>query len=307
MKLEIKDLYVRLQKENILKDISFGIEDGSFVSLLGESGCGKTTLLKSIAGLLDIERGDILLDGDSLLPVRPQDRGTVIVFQDLRLFPHMSVEKNICFSMELKKIPKKEQKRRVRELLADEYLVDTVEDGEQALRRLREEGHSMAALLLDGGQMQRVALARAFAADPKILLLDEPFSGLDEKLRVEMGALVKRLQREKHVTTVLVTHDKKEALQLSDKIALMHQGEIIQHADARELLCKPCSPAVSEYFGRSAYVTGEVKDGVFAGEGYRFACGEADGRYDVMMLLDANVCCFKSRERGLQYGKEDRV
>lgn len=292
MKLEIKDLYVRLQKENILKDISFGIEDGSFVSLLGESGCGKTTLLKSIAGMLDIERGDILLDGDSLLPVRPQDRGTVIVFQDLRLFPHMSVEKNICFSMELKKIPKKEQKRRVRELLADVQLTGFEK------RKIQE---------MSGGQMQRVALARAFAADPKILLLDEPFSGLDEKLRVEMGALVKRLQREKHVTTVLVTHDKKEALQLSDKIALMHQGEIIQHADARELLCKPCSPAVSEYFGRSAYVTGEVKDGVFAGEGYRFACGEADGRYDVMMLLDANVCCFKSRERGLQYGKEDRV
>ncbi len=284
MKLEIKDLYVRLQKENILKNISFDIEDGSFVSLLGESGCGKTTLLKSIAGLLDIEHGDVLLDGASLLPVRPQARGTVIVFQDLRLFPHMSVEKNICFSMELKKIPKKEQKRRVRELLADVQLTGFEK------RKIQE---------MSGGQMQRVALARAFAADPKILLLDEPFSGLDEKLRVEMGALVKRLQREKHVTTVLVTHDKKEALQLSDKIALMHQGEIIQHADARELLCKPCSPVVSEYFGRSAYVTGEVKDGVFAGESYRFACGEADGRYDVMMLLDANVCCFKSLERGL--------
>lgn len=283
MKLEIKELYVRLQKENILKNISLGIEDGSFVSLLGESGCGKTTLLKSIAGLLDIESGDILLDGDSLVPVRPQDRGTVIVFQDLRLFPHMNVEKNICFSMELKKVPKEEQKKRARELLADVQLTGFEK------RKIQE---------MSGGQMQRVALARAFAADPEILLLDEPFSGLDEKLRVEMGALVKRLQREKRVTTVLVTHDKKEALQLSDKIALMHQGEVVQYADAKELLCRPSSTIVSEYFGQSAYVAGEVKNGVFAGEGYRFACGEPDGSYDAMMLLDGGVCCFKPREGG---------
>lgn len=210
MSLKIENLSIKLQKEEILHDVSLEIKEGEFVSLLGASGCGKTTLLKSIAGLLETEDGSISIDGQKMDHVAPEKRGTVIVFQDLRLFPHMTVEKNISFALQLKKVPKKEQKKRVEKLLEDVQLSGYGD------RRMKE---------MSGGQLQRVALARALAAEPKVLLLDEPFSGLDEKLRMEMGALVKRLHQEWKLTTILVTHDKREALQMSDRIALMSGGE----------------------------------------------------------------------------------
>lgn len=214
MSLTVEHLNVSLQGKEILQDVDFHMEEGDFISLIGASGCGKTTLLKSIAGLLEIQKGDIVINGESVLNRAPEKRGTVIVFQDLRLFPHMTVEKNITFPMELKKISKEEQKKRVGELLEEVQLSG------YGKRKIRE---------LSGGQMQRVALARALAADPSILLLDEPFSGLDERLRLEMGQLVKKIHKERKITTILVTHDKREALQMSDKIALMSEGEILQY------------------------------------------------------------------------------
>ena len=212
MGLSIDKLEVKLQKDEILHEISLEIKEGEFISLLGPSGCGKTTLLKSIAGLLEISSGEMWLNGESITETPPEKRGTVIVFQDLRLFPHMTVEKNITFPMELKKVPKDVQKATVKKLL------EAVQLPGFENRKIRQ---------MSGGQMQRVALARALAANPKVLLLDEPFSGLDEELRVEMAALVKRLHEEWKITTILVTHDRREALQLSDRIALMGEGKII--------------------------------------------------------------------------------
>lgn len=222
MGLSIEKLNVTLQKAKILKDVSLEMKDGEFISLLGSSGCGKTTLLKSIAGLIEIEAGDIRLDQESIVKTPPEKRGTVIVFQDLRLFPHMTVEKNITFPMELKKVPKEKQKETVKKLL------EAVQLQGFENRKIRQ---------MSGGQMQRVALARALAANPKILLLDEPFSGLDEELREEMAALVKKLHREWKITTVLVTHDKREALELSDRIAMMSGGEILQY-DTPEIIAQ---------------------------------------------------------------------
>ncbi len=239
MELVIDNLKVNLQKEEILHGIHLKIEDGSFVSLLGASGCGKTTLLKCIAGLLDTESGDITMDGNSIVKMPPEKRGTIIVFQDLRLFPHMTVEQNICFPMELQKIAKEQQKEKVSRLLEDVRLAGYEK------RKIRQ---------LSGGQRQRVALARALAANPKILLLDEPFSGLDEQLRIEMGELVKRLHKEWGITTVLVTHDKREALQMSDKIALMSRGKVLQYDTPENIVTRPVSEEVAEYFGKAKYV-----------------------------------------------------
>ena len=239
MELMINNLKVKLQKEEILHGINLIIEDKSFVSLLGASGCGKTTLLKSIAGLLETDSGDILIDGESIIKLLPEKRGTVIVFQDLRLFPHMTVEQNICFPMELQKIAKEQQKETVTKLL------ESVRLAGYEKRKIRQ---------LSGGQRQRVALARALAANPKILLLDEPFSGLDEQLRLEMGELVKRLHKEWGITTVLVTHDKKEALQMSDKIALMDKGNVLQYDTPENIVSRPATKEVEEYFGKAGYL-----------------------------------------------------
>lgn len=268
MGLIIENLKVKLQTDEILHEVSLEIKEGEFVSLLGASGCGKTTLLKSIAGLIDVESGDIKLGEKSLLNVAPEKRGTIIVFQDLRLFPHMTVEKNICFPMELKKVPKQEQKEKVKQLL------EAVQLSGYEKRKIQK---------LSGGQRQRIALARALAADPKILLLDEPFSGLDEKLRLEMGSLVKRLHKEWKITTVLVTHDKREALQMSDKIALMKGGHILQYASPEEIFYHPASREVAEYFGKVNYIEGTVQGGIFKNNCLSVETNHPDGKAVVMV------------------------
>ena len=268
MGLTVDRLSVKLQKEEVLHQVSLDIRDGEFISLLGASGCGKTTLLKSIAGLLEIESGEIRMGGRDISRVAPERRGTVIVFQDLRLFPHMTVEKNIAFAMEVKKIPKAERKETVRRLL-NEVQLPGYEN-----RRIKE---------MSGGQMQRVALARALAANPRILLLDEPFSGLDERLRLEMGALVKKLHNERKLTTILVTHDKRETLQMSDRIVLMDQGHILQYASPEDIFYHPASRKVADYFGKANYISGRVEEHCFSCEFFEMAAEKEDGEYEVML------------------------
>ena len=271
MSLKLKHIDVKLQGEEILNDINMEIETGEFVSLLGESGCGKSTLLKSIAGLLEIEHGEIYLDDILLNPIAPEKRGAVIVFQDLRLFPHMTVEKNISFAMDVKRMPQEEKNATVKRLL------EAVQLPGYEKRKIRE---------MSGGQLQRVALARALAASPKILLLDEPFSGLNEKLRIEMGELVKKLHKDWKLTTVLVTHDKGEALRMSDRIAFMEQGEILQYDTPRQIYDHPSCHMVAEYFGRNNYVKGVVVDGEFRCELGIWDVDLADGEYEAMIRLD---------------------
>lgn len=248
MELRIEDLSVALAGEDILTKIDLDIRSGEFISLLGASGCGKSTLLKSIAGLLEVRSGDIRMDGASVIQVPPEQRGAVIVFQDLRLFPHMNVEENIAFPMELKGIPKDVRRKRVEELLQAVQLPGF------RRRRIRE---------MSGGQQQRVALARALAADPKILLLDEPFSGLDPNLRSEMGRLVRSIHEEMHLTTVMVTHDREEAMRFSDRIALMESGRILQYGTPDELWTAPESREVADLMGTTIYFPGTVEKGVF--------------------------------------------
>lgn len=268
MSLTIKNLRVTLQKKEILHGITLDIKEGEFISLLGESGCGKTTLLKCIAGFLEVKQGNIHIQGKSVMNVPPEKRGTVIVFQDLRLFPHMTVEKNIMFPMELQKIPKKVQKETVKKLLENVQL-----EGFEK-RKMRE---------MSGGQMQRVAIARALAANPKVLLLDEAFSGLDENLRAEMRSLVKRLHEEWKITTILVTHDKREALQISDRIALMSEGKILQYAPPKEIFCYPSTKNVAEYFGEVNYISGKVENGRFISDLFERDIDLPNGEYEAMI------------------------
>lgn len=268
MSLTIENLKVTLQKKEILHGITLDIKEGEFISLLGKSGCGKTTLLKCIAGFLEVEEGNISIQGKSVMNVSPEKRGTVIVFQDLRLFPHMTVEKNIMFPMELRKVPKKIQKETVKKLLEDVQLVGFEK------RKIRE---------MSGGQMQRVAIARALAANPKVLLLDEAFSGLDENLRGEMRSLVKRLHEEWKITTILVTHDKREALQISDRIALMSEGRILQYDTPKRMFYYPSSKKVAEYFGEVNYIRGIVQKGKFVSELFEKEVDLPDGEYEAMI------------------------
>ena len=287
MSLRITELSVDLQKNSILKHINLEINTGEFISLLGASGCGKTTLLKSIAGLLDVKEGDIKINGKSIMKQPPEKRGTVIVFQDLRLFPHMTVEQNIGFTMDIKKVSKEIKKKRVAELLHAVQL-----EGFEK-RKIRE---------MSGGQKQRVALARALAADPKILLLDEPFSSLDENLRCEMAELVRKLHREMGLTVVMVTHDKEEAMKVSDYIALMKDGEVLQYDNPEVMFYHPVSKTVADYMGQTNYIRGKVSDGRFVSPVTEFGTEKSDGEYELMVRPSAVKL---TREGGCRYDIEE--
>lgn len=217
-RLLLTDINVELGKKRILKNVSLEVKTGQLISLLGSSGCGKSTLLKTVAGIIEPSSGDVIIDGKSVLGVPVHRRGAVIVFQDLRLFPHMSVAENVEFALKMSGMKKQQYREIAREQLAKVRL-EGLED-----RRISQ---------ISGGQMQRVALARAFAVRPSVMLLDEPFSSLDEELRLEMGNLLLELQRESELTTVLVTHDTQEARRLSDAIAYMKDGEIVRYEKIR--------------------------------------------------------------------------
>ena len=267
LKLCLNDICVELSGKNILKNINLEVQEGQFISLLGASGCGKSTLLKTIAGIINQSKGNIYLDGKDANQIPSHKRGTVIVFQDLRLFPHMNVLENIYFSLKMKGIPKNEYIS-----IAEEFL-DKVQLSGFETRKIKE---------LSGGQMQRVALARALAAKPNILLLDEPFSSLDENLREDMRQLLLNLQREYKITTVLVTHDRYEALALSDKIAVMKDGEILQYDTPEKIYKNPKNKIVADYFGDNIYLSGIVEDNIFKNDILEFETNKKNGNYSIM-------------------------
>lgn len=235
MKLEIKDLTVDINNTGILEGISLGLEEKEFLVLLGPSGCGKSTLLKTIAGIVPVKEGTIMLDGKILNDVPAHKRGTVILFQDIRLFPNMSVGENVTYALKVKGMKKKGRRKKAAELLGFVQL-DGFED--------------RIPSTLSGGQMQRVALARALAAEPKLLLLDEPFSSLDENLREDMRKLVKDIHRDFGMTTIMVTHDREEAFSMADRLAVMFEGHIVQTGPAEAVLSDPADERVRRYFGK---------------------------------------------------------
>ena len=217
-----------------LHEISFPIRRGEFMTLLGPSGCGKTTVLNLIAGFFGPDGGEIRVDGERVNDVPTYKRQVGMMFQNYALFPHMSVAANIGYGLKARRLPKSEIERRLREILALVRLTGYDD------RRPRE---------LSGGQQQRVALARALVINPKVLLLDEPFSALDKNLRASMQVELREIQRKLGVTTVFVTHDQSEALSLSDRLAVMSEGRIRQLGTPKEIYRRPCERFVASFVG----------------------------------------------------------
>lgn len=217
-----------------VQDVNITVAKGEFVSLLGPSGCGKTTTLQMIAGFVEPTSGAIQLDGVDLLRLPPSQRGLGIVFQSYALFPHMTVSQNVAFGLEMRKFPRGEVRKRVTDALA---LVGLADKGERFPRQM------------SGGQQQRVALARALVIRPSMLLLDEPLSNLDAKMREEMQIELRQIQRELGTTTILVTHDQQEALALSDRIVVMNAGQVEQVGTPLDVYERPATPFVASFLG----------------------------------------------------------
>jgi ABC-type Fe3+/spermidine/putrescine transport system ATPase subunit len=226
-------------------DVSFEIPRGAFATLLGPSGCGKTTTLRMIAGFYDPERGDILLGGKRINNLPAHRRGTAMVFQDYALFPHMTVKDNVSYGLRLGGVSKDERERRVAETL--QFV---------GLTGLGDRWPSQ----LSGGQQQRVAVARALVLRPEILLLDEPLSNLDAKLRVQLRWELRTLQQQLKMTFVYVTHDQDEALSLSDWIAVMNAGKVEQHGTPWEIYYKPRTAFLADFVGAVNLVPGTVRE-----------------------------------------------
>jgi spermidine/putrescine transport system ATP-binding protein len=242
--LTVRGLAKSFGSHRVLSGFDLDIAHGEFVTLLGPSGCGKTTLLRLIAGFEKPEAGTILLDGTDILPLPPEKRQVNTVFQSYALFPHMTVFDNVAFGLSLKGIKGGALRQRVMAALGDVRMVDFV---------------SRFPGQLSGGQQQRVAVARAVINRPRVLLLDEPLSALDARLRREMQVELKRLQRELDITFILVTHDQEEALSMSDRVVVMENGTIAQIGTPREVYEEPNSLYVARFIGDINLFPGTVK------------------------------------------------
>lgn len=243
MYLRIENLKKIFEENRGIEKIDFSIEKGELISLLGPSGCGKTTLLNIIGGFLKPDNGKIYLEDRDITDIPPEKRDISTVFQSYALFPHMNVLENIKYGLKYKKLTKKEQNE-----LALEYLKIVGLDGYEK-KSIQE---------LSGGQQQRVALARALVLYPKILLLDEPFSNLDAKLKISMREELKELQKNLKISMIFVTHDQEEALSISDKVVVMNNGKIEQIGTPEEIYYSPINEYVANFIGKSNFI---LKDG----------------------------------------------
>ena len=234
MVIELQNIVKRFGQNTVVNHVDLTIGDGEFFTLLGPSGCGKTTLLRMIAGFNDPDEGDILFGGESILHLPAHKRDTGMVFQNYALFPHMSVEENVAYGLRARGIKGQEVKDRVKDIL------EAVQLGDMASRYPRQ---------LSGGQQQRVALARALVIRPRVLLMDEPLSNLDAKLRVSMREEIRRIQQNLGITTVYVTHDQEEAMAVSDRIAIFYAGHLQQVASPAAIYFTPANRFTAEFMG----------------------------------------------------------
>ncbi|MBP1963890.1 ABC-type Fe3+/spermidine/putrescine transport system ATPase subunit [Paenibacillus aceris] len=243
--LDLKNVSKVFGSNHVLKQIDLQIERGKFITFLGPSGCGKTTLLRSIAGFYTIDEGEIKIDGQLVNDLPPYKRGTPMVFQEYALFPHMTVFDNVAYGLDIQKRPEAEVQERVKTAMAKVKLTGLEE----------RYPHEMS-----GGQQQRVAMARALVMNSPIILLDEPLSNLDAKLREEVRVELRSIQQELGLTVIYVTHDQLEALSMSDSIVVFNKGAIDQYGTPHEIYYKPRTPYVADFIGTTNFVDAIVRE-----------------------------------------------
>ncbi len=275
--LKIVDVRKSYGKKEVLKGVSLTAGTGEFLALLGPSGCGKTTLLNTISGIVRQDAGQVLVDGRDISRSPIEKRNIGVVFQNYALFAHMNVFENVAYPLRLKKVPKAELQQRVG----------------QALETVRLDGYAPRRIAqLSGGEQQRVALARAIVYRPDILLLDEPLSALDRKIREQMQIEVRRIQREIGITTVFVTHDQGEALSMADRVLLMHGGQIIEDNTPAEVYLHPKSAFAADFIGASNVLEGRYEHGRVNAGGLALPVGEqavSDGARVRARLKEENL------------------
>lgn len=255
--LEIRGVTKEYRKGEGVFDMHLDIHKGELITLLGPSGCGKTTLLRCVGGFVDPDAGDILINGKSIVNLPPEKRPTAMVFQSYNLWPNMTVFGNLAFGLKLRKVPKEDIKKQIKEILQFIQMPD-VED--------------KYPNQLSGGQQQRVAVARALLLKPQVLLLDEPFSALDAKLRLQMREELRRIQVSLGVTMIFVTHDQEEALSISDRIVVMNKGHVEQVASSQEVYDTPASMFTATFVGKMNFFNVKASEGkITVGEYYELS------------------------------------
>ena len=239
VKLEIRNMSKQFKNGDGVRDVNLAVYEGEFLTMLGPSGCGKTTILRAIGGFAEVDQGDILIDERSVSQLPPEKRPTAMVFQSYNLWSHMTIYDNLAFGLHIRKVPKKEIQRRTQEML-ELVKMSGVEKKYPAQ--------------LSGGQQQRIAIARALLLQPSVLLLDEPFSALDAKIRSQMRAELKKIQEDLNITVVFVTHDQEEAMAISHRIVVMNKGVFEQIGTPTEIYDKPASQYVASFIGDMNFI-----------------------------------------------------
>jgi len=268
--IELKNVVKIYDKEKAVDDVSLSIKKGDFVTILGPSGCGKTTILRMLAGFEQPTAGEIYLEGEDVTSVPPHKRNINTVFQKYALFPHLNVFNNIAYGLKLKTVPDANSKKGYR-LLSQQEIADKVN---RALRMVDLEAYGHRDInSLSGGQQQRVAIARAIVNEPKVLLLDEPLSALDLKMRKEMQIELRRLHKELGITFIFVTHDQEEAMTMSDTIVVMRDGQIQQVGTPKKIYDEPQNAFTADFIGESNIISGKmIKDNLVEFFGHQFPC-----------------------------------
>ncbi len=254
-KVLLQDVTKKYNDQTVVDNLSLGIYSGELLALVGHSGCGKTTILRLISGLIQPGKGSIWIDNRDVTHLPAEKRDVVMVFQENLLFPHLTVGDNIAFGLKMMGLPKQKRIEKVRETMSLMQLTNA---------------ENKYPSQLSGGQQQRVALARALAVEPKVLLLDEPLSNLDPILRDDLRDLIRRLHHELEMTTILVTHDRDEAMMMADRIAVMYYGKLLQVDKPVNIYNRPNCREVANLFGPCNFITGIVQDGVFQTEDLTF-------------------------------------